>query len=81
MPLKLARSNPPVKKSVHEARRGLSTTREMNRADHSLHRVGQDGGLVRSAGVDLPLAQPDQLPQLKFTCHISQGMRTDDRSP
>jgi len=33
------------------------------------------------AGVDLPLAQPDQLPQLKFTCHISQGMRTDDRSP
>ena len=52
-----------VEQQVHDRRRGVEPAAEVDRADHRLHRVGQDRGLRAAAGGLLAAAEHDVVAQ------------------
>ena len=62
----------------HQRGRGIRTHREVGRADHRLHRVGEDRVLVASAGLLLAAAEQHVLAEPDAARDLGEGDGRDD---
>src|SRR6266851_3102598 len=66
-----------VEQPVHQRPRFGQAQLEVDRADHGLQRVGEDGGLVPATGALLAPAQAHVGSQLELAGHARQGAHVD----
>ena len=70
-----------AEKAHHQVRRRAPPGVEIDRPDHGLHGVGQDGGLLPPARLVLSLAQQQGMADVQGGGHVGQGGRAHDRGP